>query len=92
MIDTKQAIESSINYIRDVYEQLPDLRVEEIELSDNEEFWIITLGWDEIKKNNNLEQAMNPLFRGVKRAYKTFFVDSESGDIKKMKIWKGDCE
>ncbi|MDR2545772.1 MAG: hypothetical protein LBD03_09640 [Methanobrevibacter sp.] len=39
MIDTKQAIESSINYIKDVYEQLPDLRLEEIELSDKE-FWI----------------------------------------------------
>ena len=46
MIDVKQAVEKSADYLRGIEFAAPqELRVEEVELSDDDGCWMITLGF-----------------------------------------------
>jgi len=94
MIDRQIAIDNSVKYAESTYNELDRLNLEEIEISDDEKFWLITLGWDVPKKTSKFLLASTdpstiPLGRPIERVYKTFYVDSKNGDVKKMKIWKG---
>jgi hypothetical protein len=45
MITVKEAVESAVSFFKEVSTTAPrGLRVEEVMLSDNEEYWLITLG------------------------------------------------
>lgn len=91
MIDIKTAVGSAYKYAQDMIgDQLEDLRLEEVELSEDRHFWLITLGYDVLVKNRSqLEEILTPpnfpkkIFR---REYKLFRVNSETGDVEAMKI------
>jgi hypothetical protein len=87
MISTKQAISNSLDFAKDIYDHLQNLKVEEIELSEDEKFWRITLGWEELKEDHSAILS-NPSYNPLKRTYKTFYVDVTDGEVKKMKKWK----
>jgi hypothetical protein len=89
--DVRAAAKAAVNYIQsfqDLLGNLENLRLEEVELSEDRKYWLITLGFD---INNNSEVDENPLFpitEGTKqeRQYKLIKVDTVSGQVQSMKI------
>lgn len=83
MIDVKKATEIAIQYFKDLYpDKLKKISLEEVELSTNEEFWYITLGFD---------QKIESMFNGLapdafERKYKKFKIDTKEGKVWSMKI------
>lgn len=82
MIDVKEAVQSASKYFNELQNifglmKAEDLRLEEVEISDDRSQWLITLGYriDEDR-----------LGMRSKREYKIFTVDSTNGEVKSMKI------
>lgn len=97
VIDVKTAVRSARNFISDLREvmenPLKNLRLEGIELSDDESVWLITFGYDvpnldESSKIYDALSAMSSLTEPQKyiREYKVFKVETDSGQVKSMKI------
>lgn len=86
MIDVKQAAQSAEAFVRAIYPegQLQNLRVEEIDRSDDGSSWEITLGWVDL--DAPVVAAFLDLNRTRPRVYKTLRVDAESGKVASMKI------
>jgi hypothetical protein len=82
-VDVKSAVQLAFEYLKSFQDfmgsQLENLRLEEVELSDNEPFWLITLGFD---------VPTDGEFFGPKqrREYKLLKVNSETGQVQAMKI------
>ncbi|HEY9648141.1 MAG TPA: hypothetical protein V6C88_17325 [Chroococcidiopsis sp.] len=91
MIDVRYAVTSAYQYfesIKDILggDQLADLRLEEVELSEDKHAWLITLGYDLLDKNRSqFEELMVPK-KPFRREYKLFRVNSETGEVEAMKI------
>jgi hypothetical protein len=55
MIDVKIAVNAAYEYLKSLQDimasSLPDLRLEEVELSEDQSFWLITLGFDKPEKS-----------------------------------------
>ena len=95
-IDVKKAVRTSLDYIRELYEnqeQLQDLRLEEVELVEDdgkEPFWLVTLSFE--RPASEPTNAFTQLVVGpgpkFYRVYKTFHIDAKSGKVKAMKIRK----
>ena len=97
MIDVKQAIqaakESLLGYYQDA--DIKDLLLEEVELTDDERFWKITLGFS-IPQELSQSPASVALARisaahpfstpKYDRKYKLFKIDANKGDVKSMTI------
>ncbi|HEX8317965.1 hypothetical protein [Longimicrobium sp.] len=89
MLTVKEAAQAAQDWVRDLYPKsaLKHLRLEEVELSGDERYWNITLGWVEpAVRENALATALNSNARVLPRVYKTLVVDVESGAVKSMKI------
>jgi hypothetical protein len=89
MITVKEAAQAAEKWVRDLYPQtdLEHLRLEEVELSEDERFWHITLGWVEpAVRGPTLRAMFSEEFRTLPRVYKTLEVDAETGAVKSMKI------
>lgn len=87
-IDIKEAVIAVHDYVQDIEDLMgvrPDsMRLEEVELADQENEWLITLGFDmPVKTNELLAASLAPSY---KREYKVFKVDAETGAVKSMKI------
>lgn len=92
MIDVKQAVKAATTFARELFDgdELRHLRVEEVELSDDQKLWNITLGWVEPA----VRAKVSPLIpaygqddiQKLPRVYKVFDVDAESGAVHSMKI------
>ncbi|WP_107671432.1 hypothetical protein [Cyanothece sp. BG0011] len=89
-IDVRQAVSKAknhLNQIIDLFGNVNDIRLEEIELSSDKKSWLITLGFlfdppiDQQKNLPNvLKTAMNI------REYKIVEIDAETGELKSIKI------
>ncbi|HEY0021873.1 MAG TPA: hypothetical protein VGB24_03155 [Longimicrobium sp.] len=89
MITVKEAVQTAQDWVRQIYTDaaLEHLRLEEVELADDEKHWNITLGWVEpAVRENALAAALNGHVRVLPRVYKTLHVDAETGTVKSMKI------
>lgn len=89
--DVKAAVKSAIEYLKSLEDEisndLQDLRLEETELSPDEKYWLITLGYDvPIKNRSGIEKIMSPYDKSYKREYKLFKVNSENHQVEAMKI------
>ena len=99
MIDVKIAVKAAYQYIQSIRDSvlvvdssigLGPLRLEEVELSEDKSFWLITLGFDIPKKTpkspleDSTSLASNPVL--YERGYKLFKVNSETGKVEAMKI------
>ena len=84
-IDLKKAASIAAEIFNSIYPDLAenDLSLEEVELSEDDKFWLITLGYD-------AKRVLSPhdkMFKSEKyRAYKTFKIDSSTGKLISMKI------
>ncbi|MFN6485118.1 MULTISPECIES: hypothetical protein [unclassified Nostoc] len=96
MIDVKTAVNAAYQYIKSIQDMmgssLEDLRLEEVELSEDKSFWLITLGFD-IPKNppkSRLDDLIPPSLTSTlvlyEREYKLFKVNSQTGEVEAMKI------
>ncbi|MBN3943569.1 MAG: hypothetical protein V7L21_12305 [Nostoc sp.] len=96
MIDVKTAVNAAYQYIKSIQDMmgssLGDLRLEEVELSEDKSFWLITLGFDIPKKppKSRLEVLIPPSVASTpvlyEREYKLFKVNSQTGEVEAMKI------
>ncbi len=73
-----------MRYFLSLFPQAMGCSLEEVELSDDEKYWLITLGFDAPKKisASNVTDLLNP----PKTKYKVFKVDVHSGKVLAMKI------
>ena len=99
MIDVKQAVEKSADYLRGIEFSAPqELRVEEVELLRDDSCWMITLGFrgdqlvadpdrkghDGVFHPNDL--AGKPIaYPKYKREFRVFRVRNEDGKVESMK-------
>ncbi len=85
MIDVKQAVASAEQSLQDLYADrtLSDIALEEVELSDDERYWLITLGFADLSRDTT--SVVNP-FGSRRRIYKSFKVDAATGKVLAMKI------
>jgi hypothetical protein len=91
MIEMKEAVKNAMAFALELYdkEKLDDFLLEEVELSEDEKYWLITIGF-----NLGKTQTRNPLVgitemtsRPV-RSYKLIKVDADTGKPLSMKIRK----
>jgi hypothetical protein len=84
LVDVKTAVRAAVKYFQDLQDvfsgvslQYRDLRLEEVELSEDESIWLVTLSF------GVPEDAI-----GMKlhREYKIFVVDSKNAEVRSMKI------
>ena len=89
-IDVRAAVHAAQIYFQSLQDlmgnETTNLRLEEVELSEDKKFWLITLGYDlsNSVKNNPLETIGIGIVEN--REYKIFKVDSETGEVESMKI------
>jgi hypothetical protein len=88
MISVKYVVNNAINFLNEIEQsKLSNLKVEEIDLEEDD-YIIVTLGWDEERPLTPLEKMAKPslISAPTKRVYKTFRVANDSGEVKKMNI------
>lgn len=92
-IDVKTAVKSAYSYAQSLQELMgsdwEDIRLEEIELSEDQKTWFVTLGYDiQVKRKSVLDEMVDPLHATLRfqREYKLFAVNATTGEIESMKI------
>jgi hypothetical protein len=75
MIDVKKAAENAVEYLTGILgdKTFQGLEIEEVELSEDEQFWFITIGYYD-----------SPLM--MRRKYKIFKIRASDGKVFSMKI------
>jgi len=80
MVDVKEAAKISLEYIQELFskDEIQDVSLEEVEISEDEKWWIVTIGF-----TKQMTQPLNPMeaMSGPKyaRSYKELKIDSENG-------------
>lgn len=94
MIDVKEAAKRAAEYFASLYDPntYADLELEEVELTEDERFWLITLGYRPIPKSP-LEALVPDIPKILKSPsglpkYKQFKIDAETGKVQAMMIRK----
>lgn len=92
-IDVQQAAEAAVGYFQKFFPNVSGFSLEEVELSEDEKYWLITLSFeipDDGKPRNPLAKpgVMNvrDLFGLPKAKYKVFKIDARTGKVIAMKI------
>lgn len=84
MIALKDAVKVAMNHFRAVFPaSYREVTLEEIELSPDEAYWLVTLGFTRDSKGSIRAMTGNPL-----REYKIVSVDTETGAPVSVKIRK----
>lgn len=90
MVTVKEAVQAAEDWVRELIPKadLKHLRLEEVQLSDDERYWHITLGWVEpaFRESTAVGAIFSNEMRILPRVYKTLEVDAETGAVKSMKI------
>ena len=84
-IGVKEAVSAATIAIRELLagEELVDLRLEEVEQSEDERYWLITLGFTE---EGSRAAFTFPRPSDYVRRYKVFKIDANTGKVVAMKI------
>ncbi|MFW5845972.1 MAG: hypothetical protein ACOCXJ_07080 [Planctomycetota bacterium] len=82
MIDVKEAVRLATDYIKDLYDEreLEDLTLEEVELSEDEQWWLVTLG------HARRLSGMDGFGGQHRRCLRVFSIRADSGQVQSMKI------
>jgi len=97
MIDVTSAVRTAGEYFKSIESDLngktpENLRLEEIEKTEDGNYWLITLGHDVINKVNRVAAVFSPSDAepGLEysREYKLFRVNASTGEVESMKIRK----
>lgn len=88
MVKLEDAVRHAAEYLRQIYPTAEQGRVEEVERSDDDNYWLITLGFLLPEGETRLPSPpMVPdVLRRIKRLYKIFKIDRRSGEVVSMKI------
>ena len=95
MIDVKQATAAAATYMKDLLPNATDVNLEEVEISDDDRLWYITLSAlvpvpappSRSSPQLNLAEALSELFnRETQRIYKVVKVNAENGFVRSMKM------
>jgi hypothetical protein len=95
-VDVRGAVVAAENYFKSLKDkisnQVQDLRLEEVELSEDKNFWFVTLGFERpvIQRKKPLSEllpapALPPDYK-YEREYKIFKIDVKTGEVQSMKI------
>ncbi len=79
-MNTKEAIETAIKYLEEIYPTVSDFLVEEIETKGR--LWTITISFPSL----TVKGAFASSLLGGPRTYKSLDIDPEDGMVKSMKI------
>ncbi|MDI6735515.1 MAG: hypothetical protein QME42_04865 [bacterium] len=79
MADVGQAAQMAELYLRSLVPNVSNIMLEEVELSDDEQFWLITLSY------NDLSTGIQNMFG---KTVKLFKVRKDNGEVISMKIRK----
>ena len=95
-INVKEAVRIAVEYVRELYapDELVDLRLEEVELSESGKYWHVTIGFSRPELKKQQRQVEPPggsvlsLLRPqiLEREYKVVTINAQSGDVRSMKI------
>lgn len=82
MLDVKEAAQRASEYFAGLFsdQNLSNVQLEEVELSDDGQYWLITLSYPVALPEIAPIQLIN------KRKYKLFKIDAKTGEVKSMKI------
>jgi hypothetical protein len=94
MTDVKQAVAIAMTYFRTLMDDkgLSDILLEEVELSDDERFWNVTLSALLPTSNEEPAHEFNSLAQALlqqpqrRRVYKVFKINAERATVQSMKI------
>ena len=83
MLDVKEAAQKASEYFAGLYKDqgLSNVQLEEVELTDDGKYWLITLSYP-------VPPEIAALNFNFKRKYKVFRIDAKTGEVKSMKIRK----
>lgn len=87
-IDVKAAVQSAIDFARPLFPSGNyEISLEEIDRSEDEKYWLITLGFERRKGALSKKVAeLNQLLYPEKERYKIFQVNTRTGEVRSMKI------
>ncbi|NWB65067.1 hypothetical protein [Pseudomonas sp. I8001] len=89
MIDVKEAVQVAKAAANDFLGQetvLQDLMLEEVELNPGDKTWAITFGFNVPAPDKYQRLGASLAGQMYARKYKIFFIDSETGEFRSMKI------
>lgn len=90
MISIEEAVKAARDFASKLYSEgeLKDLRVEEIESSEDDNKWFVTLGWVEpaVQQLGGFAGLANARIEPLPRVYKVFTIDAETGRVESMKM------
>lgn len=83
MLDVKEAALRASEYFAGLFadQGVSNVQLEEVELTDDGQYWLITLSYPLIPSSMAL-----PVNIVSKRNYKVFKIDAKTGEVKSMKI------
>ncbi len=84
MLDVREAAHRASEYFARLYadQGVSNVQLEEVELTDDGQYWLITLSYPVVPPN---QAPINFLFNS-NRKYKVFKIDAKTGEVKSMKI------
>jgi hypothetical protein len=85
MLDVKEAAHRASEYFAGLYadEDVENVQLEEVELTDDGQHWLITLSYPVVPA---ADRPGMPFSFAMKRKYKVFKIDAKTGEVKSMKI------
>jgi len=86
MLEVKEAVKIATEYIQTLFseKQIPELRLEEVELTPDNQFWEVTLSF--VVREPTAYLSLGDAART--REYKVFRINAETGQVHSMKIRK----
>ncbi len=89
MIDVKTAVKLALDYFAKLYpnkiDTFQDVQLEEVELSEDENTWLVTIGFSRPLPSPFLKNP-SKLLRQYQRDYKVFRIDAQNSKVRSMKI------
>ena len=81
----EQAVRAAADYLNQVYKTSEQGRVEEVELTDDDQYWLVTLSFI-LPEEERTASGGAFKFGRRQRNYKVFKIDRKSGEVRSMKI------
>lgn len=94
-LDVKAAVRIAFQYVADLFpkSQVHDLRLEEVEKSEDDQFWLVTVGFstpfveDTTDPLQSMRRLASPLAaQRLRRDYKQLKINARDGSVVSMKI------
>jgi hypothetical protein len=92
-VGVKEAVQKALIYLRELYSYsdtpLPNLRLEEVEMSEDGTQWLVTYGFTAAEQDierNSIFSGLGGTTTRTRRDYKVIAVDARTGEALSMKI------